>query len=124
MEHLTKAILAATARRTYTPDDHLNDVINKTWNFSGKLVDEKDHHLNAVTGLGGEAGEVVDWYKKHYFHTKPQSSDDLLNECGDVAYYLIKTLDLNGWTLEDALLANREKLMSRHKQFFETGVKG
>lgn len=119
VETLTKQTLLASARRTYTPDDHLSEVINKTWNFSGRLETKKDEVLNAVLGLGGEAGEVVDLHKKKYYHTyKPDREQELLAELGDVSYYLLKILDLYGWTLEDALLNNREKLMKRYKEFF------
>lgn len=104
----------------YTPNDHLAQVINKTWNFSGKLTTNRDEVLNAVLGLGGEAGEVIDIHKKLFYHTaKPGREAELLAELGDVSYYLLKTLDLYGWTLEDALLNNREKLMKRYSEFFD-----
>lgn len=107
----------------YTPGEHLAQIINETWNFSGKLgvYEEcpRDHHMNAILGLVGEAGEVADLYKKVYYHNdKPGWKDELLNECGDLLYYLIKTLALNGWTIEDALIANRMKLMQRHHDLF------
>lgn len=104
----------------YTPEEHLEQVINKSWNFAGRLETERDHILNAVLGLAGEAGEVADLHKKMFYHTeKDGRKEELLNELGDVAFYLIKLLDLNGWTLEDAMEVNRAKLMKRHPQFFE-----
>lgn len=105
---------------TYIPDEHLEQVINKSWNFAGKLESERDHILNAVLGLAGEAGEVADLHKKMFYHTdKDGRQEELLNELGDVAFYLIKVLDLYGWKLEDALEVNRTKLMKRHPKFFE-----
>jgi NTP pyrophosphatase (non-canonical NTP hydrolase) len=106
--------------QTYTPDEHLQQVINKSWNFAGKLETDRDHILNAVLGLAGEAGEVADLHKKMFYHAdKEGRQEELLNELGDVAFYLLKVLDLNGWTLEDALEVNRAKLMKRHPKFFE-----
>lgn len=104
----------------YTDKQHLDEVINKSWNYSGKVKTEQDAILNAVLGLGGEAGEVVDLHKKLYYHTfRDGRKEELLSELGDVAYYLLKTLDLYGWTLEDALKDNRDKLKARHAELFE-----
>ena len=65
-------------------------------------------------GLGGEAGEVVDEVKKHLFHGKPLDKDKLLNEVGDVLWYVDHLLALLGFTLQDALAANDDKLSARY----------
>lgn len=112
-----------SVNETYTPEEHLEQVINKSWNFAAKLETERDHILNAVLGLAGEAGEVADLHKKMFYHTeKAGREEELLNELGDVAFYLIKVLDLYGWTLEDALKVNRAKLMKRHEKMFKEEV--
>jgi len=94
--------------------DHLENVVNKTWNFSGRLQTQKDHVLNAVMGLAGEAGEVLDLHKKLYFHTPKERSEELKLELGDVAYYFLKIIDLYGFSLEEILAINREKLGKRY----------
>lgn len=110
---------SGSVKQTYTPDEHLNQVINKTWNFAGRLETTQDHTLNAVLGLAGEAGEVADLHKKMFYHEPKHRQEELLAELGDVAFYLLKILDIYSWTLEDALLNNREKLMKRHEGLFE-----
>ena len=100
---------------------HLEEVVNKTWNYSGRLVTNQDHILNAVMGLGGEAGEIVDHHKKYYFHrSKPEQEmrNELLLELGDLAYYFLKTLEVHGFTLKEVLEANRVKLTARHPECF------
>ena len=94
---------------------HLREVVNKTWDYAGRLRDFQDEVMNASLGLVGEAGEVADTVKKMFFHTEaPGRRAELLLECGDVAYYYTKLLDLFGFTLEEVLEANKKKLFERH----------
>ena len=93
---------------------HLHEVVNVTWNYAGRLEGWKDHVLNAVMGLAGEAAEVLDEHKKLLFHAEKDRSEEIKLELGDVCYYLGKTLDLHGLTLEEVLEANKKKLFERH----------
>lgn len=43
--------------------------------------------LLAIVGLIGESGEVVDWAKKNYFHSKKPDLRLLALELGDVRWY-------------------------------------
>lgn len=94
---------------------HLEEVVNPTWNYAKRCETEQDHHLNAVLGLAGEAGEVVDIYKKNLFHKPKDRKEDLLAELGDVGYYYIKTIDVNDLSLEEVLDYNRRKLFKRYE---------
>lgn len=98
---------------------HLRDVVQKTWNFAGRLETARDHEMNAVIGLAAEAGEVLDTCKKAWFHAEKGPGHyrkDLVNELGDVYYYLLKTQDVFGISTKEILAANREKLESRHPE--------
>lgn len=98
---------------------HLNEVIRKTWNFSGRLKDQRDHEMNALIGLASEAGEALDVGKKYWFHTAkpfPDLRPALVKELGDVAYYFLATLDAFDISLTEVLKENREKLESRHPE--------
>lgn len=100
-------------------EKHLRDVINKTWNFAGRCDDIEDEIQNAVLGLAGEAGETADQVKKMLYHSvKPgeHHRDKLRYELGDVYYYLLKFQELMGFTTEEILEANLEKLSSRHPE--------
>lgn len=96
-------------------DYHLCNVVDKTWNYAGLLETERDHILNAVMGLGGEAGEIVDLHKKMLFH-KPKDGrrEELLHELGDVLYYFNKLRDLYGFSMKEIVEANLIKLSKRH----------
>ena len=104
-----------------TLTNHLHTVVNKTWNFAKRLNSQQDHEQNAIVGLAAEAGEVLDVGKKRWWHTpkKEGRRDELRAELGDVCYYLIKTIDVCGFTLDEVLKENRDKLRARYPEYFE-----
>ena len=108
-------IYVPVLQRGDVADYHLITVVNPTWNCSGRLKTEKDEILNAVMGLGGEAGEVVDLHKKIFFHTpKGDRREEILSELGDVLYYFNKVRSLYGFTMKEIAEFNRNKLSERH----------
>lgn len=101
---------------------HLQEVVNVTWNFSGRLQTPRDHEMNAIVGLAAEAGEVLDVGKKYWFHTEGSRAklrEKLVLELGDVVYYLLKTMDIFGISMKEILAGNRRKLASRHPELGE-----
>ena len=80
---------------------------------------DADLILNAALGLTGEAGEVSDVVKKHYFQGHPFDKEKIIDECGDVLWYVALMADALEVTLEDIALHNIEKLEKRYhdKQF-------
>lgn len=99
--------------------DHLEGIVNKSWNYAGRCKTKTDELMNAVLGLAGEAGEVADQVKKWQFHTeKPWDfhREKLVSELGDVYFYLLKLQDLTGITTEECIAGNAAKLRSRHPE--------
>lgn len=70
-------------------------------------------------GLAGEAGEVADHIKKALFHGKPLDYDHLVEELGDVLWYLDRTLAFLGVDLEYCMVVNDLKLERRYPVGFE-----
>lgn len=97
-------------------DDHLEDVVNKCWNYSGRADTPEKELMNAILGLVGEAGEVADCYKKDLFHTPKDYREKKLLEMGDVMFYWLKLAELEGFRVDEILDANRAKLASRHPE--------
>ena len=98
-------------------EQHLNEVVNVCWNYAGRISTYDEHLQNAVLGLAGEVGEVADIVKKQLYHQEGKDyTEKMLHELGDVAFYFAKVLELTGHTLEEVLVANREKLSSRHPE--------
>lgn len=74
--------------------------------------------LHGAIGMCGESGEVIDKVKKTLIYGKELNKKDLLNECGDVLWYMVILLHEIGYTLEDAMQANVDKLKRRYPNGF------
>ncbi|MDO4439100.1 MAG: nucleoside triphosphate pyrophosphohydrolase family protein [Eubacteriales bacterium] len=85
-----------------------------------KELSEKDVLINGVMGLCGESGEAIDIVKKHLAQGHELDKSHLLEELGDIAWYLAETATVLGVDLEDILIANIEKLKKRYPQGFDT----
>ena len=74
--------------------------------------------LNGVMGLCGESGEVIDIVKKHISQGHPLYKEKLIEELGDVAWYLAETAYALGVDLEEVLTKNINKLKERYPEGF------
>ena len=82
---------------------------------------DKDRVLcNAVMGLCGESGEVIDLVKKHFFQGHELDRDKMAEELGDVAWYLAETCEVLGLNLSDVLAGNIAKLAKRYPDGFSS----
>ena len=75
--------------------------------------------INGVLGLTGEAGEVADMVKKSIFHEKGLNHEHLKRELGDVMWYVALICDACGFTLDDVMETNVDKLISRYPNGFD-----
>ena len=83
-------------------------------------LDQKDVLINGVMGLCGESGEAIDIVKKHLAQGHELDRDRLIEELGDVAWYLAETAHALGVDLETVLGRNLEKLEQRYPRGFES----
>lgn len=79
-----------------------------------------DQLRNAVYGLNGEAGEVIDILKKHEFQGHELSKDKLIDELSDIAWYLALGCTALGVTLTDVFEHNVAKLRDRYPEGFDS----
>ena len=70
-------------------------------------------------GLSGEAGEVTDHIKKIVFHDHDIDRAALINELGDVMWYVSYLLDTLDLEMDDVLEANIAKLRARYPDGFD-----
>lgn len=75
--------------------------------------------LNAALGLAGESGEVADLIKKAKFQGHPLDEDKLVEELGDVLWYVALAAEVLGVSLEDIMHRNIDKLWSRYPAGFD-----
>lgn len=76
--------------------------------------------LNGVLGLTGEAGEVSDLVKKGIFHEKGIDLEHLKKECGDVMWYVAMICEACGFSLDDVMQTNIDKLIARYPDGFDS----
>lgn len=78
-----------------------------------------DRLINGLMGLNGEAGEAIDILKKHLFQGHDLDKEHLAKELGDVAWYLAISADALGYSLEEILQMNIDKLKARYPEGFD-----
>ena len=76
--------------------------------------------LNGCLGLAGEAGELLDMFKKWIFHNKQLDRDHAKKELGDVMWYVAMICHSMGWNLDEILQMNVDKLKARYPEGFDT----
>lgn len=79
-----------------------------------------DQLRNAVYGLNGEAGEVIDLLKKHEFQGHDLDYNEIVKELGDVAWYLALACTAIGVPMSAVLQQNIDKLKARYPDGFKT----
>ena len=75
--------------------------------------------INGVLGLAGETGEVTDLVKKYLYQGHELNRDHILEELGDVLWYVALTLDAIDCSMEMCMRLNVEKLKKRYPNGFE-----
>jgi len=83
-------------------------------------LDSKDVLINSVMGLCGESGECIDIVKKWLAQGHELNKDKLIDELGDVAWYLAEAATALGVSLESVLQHNVDKLKARYPQGFDS----
>lgn len=79
-----------------------------------------DQLRNAVYGLNDESGEVIDILKKHEFQGHELNVPKIIDELGDVAWYLALACTALSVTLGDVMQHNVDKLRSRYPEGFDS----
>lgn len=88
---------------------------NKIRERMTKEIIRLDH---AVTGICTEAGEIADAIKKHKFYGKPLDRTNLIEELGDLYWYINVAQDVLGVTTDEVQAINNAKLRARYGQKF------
>lgn len=70
--------------------------------------------MHAAVGCAGEAGELLDACKKYWVYNKPLDVNNVLEELGDLTFYMQAVMNMFGWTWADIRMANRMKLAKRY----------
>jgi NTP pyrophosphatase (non-canonical NTP hydrolase) len=69
-------------------------------------------------GITTEAGEYADQFKRHIFYHQPLDEVNLIEELGDVMWYVGLACNVLGTTIRDVQVANIRKLQKRYPEKF------
>jgi NTP pyrophosphatase (non-canonical NTP hydrolase) len=75
----------------------------------------KAHMLHMIMGVSGEAGELLDAIKKAVIYNKPLDIENVIEELGDIEFYLEGLRQGLGIEREETLVANVKKLSVRYE---------
>lgn len=85
--------------------------------IAAELTGKNAHLIHMVLGISGEAGELLDAIKKVAVYNKPIDMENVIEELGDIEFYLEGIRQGLGVTREQTLEANIAKLAERYKGF-------
>lgn len=80
------------------------------------LAGDQPRFLHAALGIAGEAGEVVDIIKKVAMYDRPLDRNHLIEEIGDLAWYVNLMIDAAGSTWSEVFEKNIAKLETRYPE--------
>lgn len=75
----------------------------------------KAHLLHMAVGISGEAGELLDAIKKSVIYNKPIDRENVIEELGDLEFYMEGLRQGLGLSQEETLEANVRKLSKRYE---------
>ena len=87
---------------------------------AGEYKTKYDMLRNAAYGLNGEAGEVIDILKKHEFQGHELDMEKVLDEGGDVLWYLALLCEAADTSLDSLMQMNMYKLKKRYPDGFDS----
>lgn len=96
----------------------INEYQKKAMSFLNPNLNEKDILINGVMGLCGESGEVIDIVKKHLAQGHELNKNKVIEELGDVLWYVAEIAYVLNVDLEDVFEENINKLSKRYSNGF------
>jgi len=78
------------------------------------LSPEKANLVHMALGIAGESGELVDAIKKHIIYGKQIDLVNVVEELGDIEFFLEGIRQSFDLTREETILGNIEKLSKRY----------
>ena len=92
----------------------VNSIVKPGDEIIRQLTPHQAHLLHMAVGVSGEAGELLDAIKKHCVYQKPINMENVMEEAGDILFYLTGLLNDLDISLEDCINANMDKLSKRY----------
>lgn len=105
------------AERTIHHPDMVKVLAKPGANIVAEMTAEKADLWHGVTGIVGEAGELIDAIKKCVAYNKPLDLENVKEELGDIEFYMEMVRQNVGITRQQTIDANIAKLGKRYEGF-------
>lgn len=80
----------------------------------GDLTESSADSLHMAVGVAGEAGELLDAIKKYSIYNKPLDRENVVEELGDLEFFMEGLRQRLEISREETLVHNRAKLNKRY----------
>lgn len=105
---------AFTNRASISYEDLVKALAKPGVTIVASLTPDTAHYLHMAVGISGEAGELLDAVKKAAIYCKPLDITNVIEELGDLEFYMEGLRQGLGITREQCITANGEKLLKRY----------
>lgn len=102
-------------------DEHIDLVARlakPAWNIVEEFDELKAHRVHMAMGIAGESGELLDAVKKHVIYNRELDIENVIEELGDIEFYMEGLRAQLGISREDVLSHNIAKLTKRYGQSY------
>lgn len=104
------------------PAEYIKEVVRTLSPYDiRELTDNETQIMHGLLGIASEAGELSDIAKKFLFHgdTEPLDWMKVLDEIGDVLWYIAVVLAAMGMPFETVMALNIDKLQARYPDGYD-----
>ena len=106
-----------------TPEEYVREAMSTNLNEYASMRDRLVEYdtlkvLHAIMGIATESGELMDAMKKFLIYGKPLDDVNLMEEAGDLFWYVALLAHAVGFTFEDSFEKNIAKLKARYPNRF------
>ncbi len=102
-------------------DINYSDMVKSLAKPGEQILNEIDpsqmHLMHMAIGVSGEAGELLDAVKKSSIYQKTIDRENVIEELGDIEFYLEGLRQGLNITREETIIANKDKLSKRYEGF-------
>lgn len=95
-------------------EDLVSALVKPGQDIVDEMTPEQAHLIHMAVGVSGEAGELLDAVKKATIYQKPIDRENVVEELGDIEFYLEGLRQGLGITREETLDHNIAKLSKRY----------
>lgn len=96
--------------------DMVRALIKPAEHIAAEIDADKANLIHMVLGISGESGELLDAIKKHAIYNKTLDINNVIEELGDLEFYLEGLRQALNISREDTISANIKKLSVRYSE--------